>query len=230
MRSLVTLISAIGALCGVPVAEASPPHLVSVGHTDRHPTASWTLAPGAEARLVEVATAATHASDGHFFTENTVIRSNVESTLTDWVYRTQLDPGIYYVHVAGFDPNCEGCPPREWSNVLTLTIPGAAQSSMAGTDEGLSLRRGRFTLLSRGARPTWRVRLEVCDDGTSAVRLYARQNGSTSRHSLGRITGCERVTRTFRAPASFNGGVLRVGVWTRDSDGTTEALRKEWRL
>lgn len=230
MRPLITLISAVGALCGVPVAEASPPHLASVGHDDRHPMASWTLPVGGEARLVEVATDATQASDGHFFTEHTVIRTNVESTLTTWVYRTQLEPGTYYVHVAGFDPNCEGCPRREWSNVLTLTIPGASQTSPGGAGEDLSLRRGQFTLLSRGTRPTWRVRLEICDDGASAVRLYVRQNGSTSRHSLGRITGCERVTRTFRAPVSFDGGVLRVGVWTRDSDGTTEARRKEWRL
>ena len=86
--------------------------------------------------------------------------------------------------------------------------------------------------MSRGARPTWRVRLEVCDDGASAVRLLVRQNGSTSRHSLGRITGCERVTRTFRAPRSFDGGVLRVGVWTRDAAGATadDAITKEWRF
>jgi hypothetical protein len=170
-----------------------------------------------QARLVEIATATTQATDGHFFTENTVVRSNVDATLTHWVYRSQLDPGTYYVHVAGFDPNCDGCPRREWSNILTFTIPGATQPATGGADERPRIRGGQFTLLSRVGRPTWRVRLEVCDDGASA---------------LGLITGCERVTRTFRAPTSFNGRTLRVGVWTRDSAGasTTEAIRKEWVL
>jgi hypothetical protein len=231
MKSLVALISAVGALCGASAGEAAPPNLVSVGQTDRHPTATWTLPPGVEARVVEVATTLDQASDGHFFTENTVIRSNVEPTLTSWVYRSQLDPGTYYVHVAGLDRNCEECPRREWSNIVSLTIPGAAQQT-SSTDERPSLRRGQLTLVSRSGRPTWRVRLEVCDDGASVVRLFVRQNGSTSRHSLGRITGCERVTRTFRAPASFNGGVLRVGVWTRDSAGasTNEAITREWNV
>jgi hypothetical protein len=232
MKPLVALISALGALCAAPLGEAAPPSLVSVGQTDRHPTATWTLGPGVQARLVEVATATTQATDGHFFTENTVVRSNVDPTLTNWVYRSQLEPGTYYVHVAGFDPNCDGCPRREWSNILSFTIPGATQPATGGADERPRIRGGQFTLLSRVGRPTWRVRLEVCDDGASALRLFVRQNGSTSRHALGRITGCERVTRTFRAPASFNGRTLRVGVWTRDSAGTstTEAIRKEWAL
>jgi hypothetical protein len=231
MKPLVALIFTLGVLCAVPVAEAAAPQLVSAGHTDRHPTALWTLPPGVEARLVEVATAVTQASDGHFFTENTVVRSNVEPTQTSWIYRTQLDPGTYYLHVAGFDPTCDGCPRREWSNILSFTIAGATPTA-TGVDERPRLRRGQFTLVSRAPRATWRVRLEVCDDGASAVRLLVRQNGSTTRHSLGRITGCERVTRTFRAPRSFDGGVLRVGVWSRDGAGATagEAITKEWTI
>jgi hypothetical protein len=231
MKPLVAPIFALGTLFAAAAAAAAPPHLVSVGHTDRHPTATWALPPGVEARLVEVATAETQASDGHFFTEHTVIRSNVEPTLTSWVYRSQLDPGTYYVHVAGLDRNCDACPRREWSNVVTLTIPGAAESGSAADDRP-SVRDGRLTLLSRSERPAWRVRLQVCDDGASAVRLFVRQNGSTTRHALGRVTGCERITRTFRAPSSFNGGRLRVGVWARDSAGASasEAITREWSL
>jgi hypothetical protein len=68
--SLIVAVLALS-LAGSP-AFAAPPTLVSVGRIDRHPTATWTLPPGVESRVVEVATSPATASDGYFFNENVV--------------------------------------------------------------------------------------------------------------------------------------------------------------
>lgn len=60
---------------------------------------------------------------GYFFSENVVAFNVPEPTQTSWVYGYQLDPGTYFVHVAGYEPGCVACPGRQWSNVLVLTIP-----------------------------------------------------------------------------------------------------------
>jgi hypothetical protein len=44
---------------------------------------------------------------------------------TNWVGNYQLDPGVYYVHVAGLDEPCfyaGDCPVREFSQIITLVI------------------------------------------------------------------------------------------------------------
>jgi hypothetical protein len=47
--------------------------------------------------------------------------STLEDAQTNWVYNFQLDPGTYYVHVAGFDESCAPCPVREFSQIMTFT-------------------------------------------------------------------------------------------------------------
>ena len=51
-------------------ALAAPPVLVSASHVDRHPAATWTLPPGVEAQVAEVATSPATSTDGAFFFEN----------------------------------------------------------------------------------------------------------------------------------------------------------------
>jgi hypothetical protein len=112
----------VGALLPV-VASAAPPVILSVGQVDRHPTAAWSLPAGVEARVVEVATNPAAGSDGYFFSENVKAFSVPQPTDTSWTYSYQLDPGTYYVHVAGWDTTCSGCPIREFSSALALVIP-----------------------------------------------------------------------------------------------------------
>lgn len=75
--------------------------------------------------MAEVATSPATSTDGYFFFENVKAFSTLEEGQTTWVYNLQLDPGAYYVHVAGFDEPCVlagQCPFREFSQILTLVI------------------------------------------------------------------------------------------------------------
>jgi hypothetical protein len=130
MRASFGLIIALVATAfAAPAAAAfNAPTLVSVGQTQRHPSAEWTLPQYVEAQVVEVAKSPQTASDGSFFTENRVVFDLVNETDTRWLYNEQLAPGTYYVHVKGWDDACfhnnfqTECG-SAWSNVLPLTIP-----------------------------------------------------------------------------------------------------------
>jgi hypothetical protein len=107
-------------------AVAAPPVLISVGHVDRHPSATWTLPPGVNSRVVEVAASPATSTDGYFFAENRKAFDTLQEAQTHWVYNFQLDPGTYYVHISGIDEPCYlagQCPVREFSQILTLVIP-----------------------------------------------------------------------------------------------------------
>jgi hypothetical protein len=113
---------AAAALVLAPVSSASAPMLLSVGDINRHPTATWSLPPGVESRVAEVATSPQTSTDGYFFFENVKASDVLEPAQTSWVYNFQLDPGTYYVHIGGFDTTCGTCPIREWSEIKTLVI------------------------------------------------------------------------------------------------------------
>jgi hypothetical protein len=106
-------------------AVAAPPVLTSAGHVQRHPEANWSLPPGVKARVAEVAISPLTSTDGYFFSENVKAFSTLEDGQTHWLYNSRLDPGTYYVHVAGYDEPCnlaERCPFREFSQIMTLVI------------------------------------------------------------------------------------------------------------
>jgi hypothetical protein len=106
-------------------AVAAPPVLTSVRHVDRHPAATWTLPPGVTSQIAEVATSPATSTDGYFFSENVKVFGLLEEAQTSWVYNSQLDPGVYYVHIAGLDEPCflAGlCPVREFTQTMTLLI------------------------------------------------------------------------------------------------------------
>jgi hypothetical protein len=65
MKLVLSLVAlAACALALAAEALAAPPVLQSVGHTNRHPTATWTLPPGVEAAALEIATRPETDSDG----------------------------------------------------------------------------------------------------------------------------------------------------------------------
>src|SRR5215218_3388472 len=110
-RDLLALAVAATALVFVSPAVAAPPVLTSVSHVNRHPAATWTLPPGVQSRVAEVATSPATSTDGYFFSENVKAFDTLEDAQTNWVYNSQLDPGLYYVHIGGIDEPCfsPGC-------------------------------------------------------------------------------------------------------------------------
>ncbi len=109
--------------------------LVSVGHQDRHVTATFS-ATGADDVTVYISTSPTVASDGKFLSENIMdvgflTDSEIQSGF--WLNESQTDPGSYWVMLSasrdffacslpdysGFDLACaDGL-----SSMLALTIP-----------------------------------------------------------------------------------------------------------
>ena len=197
MRRLLFVLLVFAACAGN--AYAAPPTLVSVGHQSQHPTATWTLPPGVQAKVIEVATSTQTASDGYFFKENVKAFETLEPTQTSWLYGSRLDPGTYYVHVAGIDEPCfsaSQCPVREFSQVLTLIIPAAATPADPATPatpaqparKALALSAARLTgayhvtlrttassNIDRkpGSKEsgTWQL-TPLCSSGPCAVRLH----------------------------------------------------------
>jgi hypothetical protein len=117
-------------LASAAAAVAATPTLLSVGHENRHPTATFAMA-GADDATIYFATRPERATDGRFLEENV---KHLDFFTTDeiqagrWLDSAQLDPGRYYVllTVADFDcsddPNCmDG-----FSNMLTLVVPKPA--------------------------------------------------------------------------------------------------------
>jgi hypothetical protein len=124
-RLATALVVGVAAFVFASPAIAAPPVLTSVRHIDRHPAATWILPPGVTAQVAEVATSPATSTDGYFFSENVKAFDILERTQTNWVYNSQLDPGVYYVHIAALDEPCffAGlCPVREFTQIATLVI------------------------------------------------------------------------------------------------------------
>ena len=177
-------------------ARGAPPVLVSVSSQSQHPAATWTLPSGVEAKTIEVATSPVTASDGSFFAENRRAFDLLEDAQTSWLYAYKLDPGTYYVHVAGLDEPCfsaDQCPVREYSAVMTLVIeapaptppvvppatvakaprPLAAARISGPFDVALRVTSSRNIDKKRGAREQGTFTFTPqCRTGVCAVRLH----------------------------------------------------------
>jgi hypothetical protein len=125
-RRLAARLVVVGTACvfGSPAA-AAPPVLTSVRHIDGRPAATWTLPSGVTSQVVEVATSPATSTDGDFFSENVEAFDLLEDAQTSWVDDFQLDPGVYYLHVGGFEEPCYFaglCPIQEFTQIGTLRI------------------------------------------------------------------------------------------------------------
>jgi hypothetical protein len=164
-RILVLVAVAAGFAAIAPTAFAAAPVLTSVGSVSRHPTATWTLPPGVQAKVAEVATSPATGSDGYFFNENVKAFDVLTDTQTSWTDTFQLDPGTYYVHIAGLDEPCflaGKCPVREFSQVMTLEIrPDTYSVSVT------KLGAGTGTVMANGAT------ISECGAATCTTTLIA---------------------------------------------------------
>ena len=219
-RPALLLAAAVAALAIAPQAVAAPPTLLTVGHVNRHPTATWSLPPGVESRVVEVATSPAAASDGYFFFENVVAFDVPEPSQTSWVYGFQLDPGTYYVHVAGYDPACayEPCPGREWSNMMTLVIPRPPPPPPNDRPRIVSR---RFAMVGHppygpGYYVTVHARFRVCDDSTGRLLARIRERKTLPTTSGPLVVASATWSYSVRAPRSFG--------------APCRGYRKVWRL
>ena len=108
MHGVGALVCALAILLPAASAHATPPILDSVGSTNLHVTASWTLPPGMKTYVVEAAnrpeTQLGGTSKGFFPDSNRVAVSIfLNPSLTQWASIERLQPGTYYVHVGAYD-------------------------------------------------------------------------------------------------------------------------------
>jgi hypothetical protein len=214
VKRLLVVMAVAAAFLLSATASAAPPKLVSVGHVKQHPTARWTLPPGVESQLIEIATGPALSTDGAFLGENLVLFEQVEATETSWSSSAhRLKTGItYYVHVNAIDWPCFvvfACPAREWSNVLTFRIPNVAPV--------LQSHRWSASRTSRSGS----ARLQVCDD-EGAFRVIVGQQRIRRGRVVARATnvvdgdlrtsGCGFLSVRWPIPAKLiaTGDVYRV--------------------
>jgi hypothetical protein len=132
---LLAALSLVYLALGAVSVSARPPTLLSVGHTEHHLTATWSLPAGGAASVLEVADSASTGSDGSFFTERTKMYEGLADSQTSFTATRTLEPGTYYVHVAASDRACTTCPYQEWSSLQSLTIPTFLAVSVEGSGE-----------------------------------------------------------------------------------------------
>jgi len=182
------------AILGVPSAEAGAPRSarLTVGQTQRHLTATWTLPPGVDPQVIEIANASKTAAGGSFFQDDLERVDVLEAGQTWYVDPEELGLGTYWVHIRTLDNNCSpvgssAC--LAWSNVVSLTIAIDANARP-------SLRLARLDTHVHEAQVT------ACDETDG--RLTFRTTLSLSRFGEGHAT--RRVTyRPFTRPTYSEG-------------------------
>jgi hypothetical protein len=115
-------VAGVAFLAAAGSSSAAPPQLLSVGQTNGHVTATWSLPPGVQAKWIEAATSPHLLDNGFFPLENAKLFSALGDAQTSFLGDTQLVPGTYYVHVAGHDTGCS-CGDYEFTQILTVVIP-----------------------------------------------------------------------------------------------------------
>ena len=132
-------IAGVAFLAAAGSSSAAPPQLLSVGQTGGHLTATWSLPAGVQAKWIEAATDPAVLKDGFFVEGNVKLFAALEDAQTSFASDLRsdrpctreaggvcrLDPGTYYVHVAGHDSGC-ACGSFEFTQILTVVIPSAA--------------------------------------------------------------------------------------------------------
>lgn len=186
-RRCVFLVAAL-ALLGVSSAEAGPPRSakISVRQSHRHLIATWTLPPGVDPQVIEIATAPETGTDGYFLEENQEEVDLLEAG-QPWFFDTEeLGLGTHWVHIRTLDNDCsnsENLTCFAWSNIVSLTIKLDANARPA-------LRLVRFDAHRHEAQVT------ACDDTDG--RLTFRTTLSVNRFGHGHATKRGRVSPLTR--------------------------------
>ena len=135
-RVTILAMSLVAAALFVPaIAEAGVPTILTVGQVQHHATVVWALPAGTATRSVEISDSPAVSTDGSFFGDHVKSSDSVTDAQTTYTSTSALDPGVYYVHVAGIVPNCDTCPDKEWSALTSLTIPTFVQAIVEGSGQ-----------------------------------------------------------------------------------------------
>jgi hypothetical protein len=195
------------------VSSPSNAATVQFGATpDGYVTVNWTLGDDPNSGAYYVAAIAVATSPqidpgtGAFLRSNLVIFENVfDSRLIGSWTQTQaaivfkLKPGIYYGQVQLWTRPPFGFQ-QYWSPAQEFVIPAPAPPSPPAEppDRKPRITKPRFTLLSGGHRPRWRVALTICDEGRprcacTSPRIGALRVRPTSGRSKAAVDSCARI-------------------------------------
>jgi hypothetical protein len=136
LRALLLASPVLAVLLATPaVAGAGVPTILTVGHVQHHPTVTWALPAGTVTQNVEISDSSAVGSDGAFFSDHVKSSDAVTPVQTTYVSTAALDPGTYFVHVAGTVAGCDTCPTLEWSAITSLTIPPSVLPVVEGSGQ-----------------------------------------------------------------------------------------------
>ena len=120
------------------VADARAPVMKSVGQTGGFATAAWSLPFGVDAIVVEVAKDDPRTNAFGYFLQSHLVTIDIPTKKSDsglTVDTVSLNPGTYYLHVAGDDNRYSACPRREWSDIFRLIV-NADHTGIGGPNIG----------------------------------------------------------------------------------------------
>jgi len=226
-------------LAVTPAAQAAPPVLQSVSFDNATKVLSvnWSLPPGVETAVLEANTKSALDSQGYFlygpndgYYGPNIIFELPDSASTSWLHSyPDLPPGLYYVHVGGYDSTCVSCPIREWTSLGTFTVPAPRKNKPPRL---LSVRWREV-----GHRPgrnyyvTETLRFRVCDDARGPLLARVGQTKKTGPFIGGRAVtfhrlslasaGCRSYKISWRLKEKFFGvGRYTITLRIRDRDRT----------
>lgn len=196
MRGLVVAFAAVvGVLAAPAVARAAAPAVVHASAPDRHPVVTWSLPPDVEAEGVEVADKPDLGEDGQFAAANVWIGEAVDPAATSWTsLSTRLDPGVYYVHVTGWDDACLAADPPEDdpaaecdAHVVSPTV------RLVVTNAPPQVRDVHYQIWGH----TVYAYFTVCDDAAGRAVIIVRERKKSAGRTLARFTrGIQLDTRS----------------------------------
>jgi hypothetical protein len=204
-----------------------------VRQTHRHLTATWTLPPGVEPQVIEIATSPNTGPDGSFLEENRETVDLLENGQTSYFDTEELGLGTYWVHIQTLDNNCshiENSTCLAWSNIVSLSIKLAANQRPA-------LRLVRVDAHARQAEVT------ACDDTDGRLTFrttlslnrfghgHATRRGTYSPFTRPTYTEGERNCSPFYVPLPALFGIGRYTMTMSVTDargGKSKAVVRKW--
>jgi hypothetical protein len=194
------LLALLGVLLPVSPAAANPPKLESVGASGGLVSASWSLTPGVRSEFFEIARYPDVNVYGYFRQKlddgsESQVRFGVlgasQTSLTAEDPEPPLEAGTYYIHIAGHDNSCSGCPQIEFSETVEVVIaaagnatatkvvaPGTSGGPVAG-DKTAPTANLRYT--RRQDIDKLRVRARMSEPGTLTARALVDVGGLLAR-------------------------------------------------
>ena len=160
--------------------------------SDRHLIATWTLPPGVDPQVIEIATAPNTGTDGYFLEENREEVDPLENGQTSYFDTEELGLGTYWVHIRTLDNTCSNTVNSTcfaWSNIVSLTIKLDANA------------RPGLRLVSVDAH-LHEAQVTACDDTDG--RLTFRTTLSVNRFGHGHATR-RRTFSPFTRPTYTEG-------------------------